>query len=114
MTRTLAAVVACLALLGLPGCSKPPPGLSGSNAFKLKDPVWVTYGWSKGRMVYVVSRDYETSGFGEYWPNGNLKYWLEHHGYDPEDVAACQKLFEAAKRTDRVLSDQECHRLLKA
>ena len=44
----------------------------------------------------------------------NVKYWLEHHGYDPEDVAACQKLFDAAKRTDRVLSDQECHRLLKA
>src|SRR5713101_3576128 len=43
----------------------------------------------------------------------NVKYWLEHHGYDPEDAAACQKLFEAAKRTDRVLSDQECHRLLK-
>ena len=43
----------------------------------------------------------------------NVKYWLEHHGYDPEDTAACQKLFEAAKRTDRVLSDQECHRLLK-
>src|SRR5438067_1227891 len=44
----------------------------------------------------------------------NVKYWLEHHGYDPEDVAACQKLFDAAKRTDLVLSDQECHRLLKA
>jgi len=43
----------------------------------------------------------------------NVKYWLEHHGYDPEDTAACQKLFEAAKRTDRVLSDQDCHRLLK-
>jgi 2-isopropylmalate synthase len=43
----------------------------------------------------------------------NVKYWLEHHGYDPKDTAACQTLFEAAKRTDRVLSDQECHRLLK-
>ena len=43
----------------------------------------------------------------------NVKYWLEQHGYDPEDTAACQTLFEAAKRTDRVLSDQECHRLLK-
>src|SRR6267378_4023183 len=43
----------------------------------------------------------------------NVKYWLEHHGYDPEDAAACQKLFEAAKGTDRVLTDQECHRLLK-
>src|SRR5690242_12598200 len=43
----------------------------------------------------------------------NVKYWLEHHGYDPEDAAACQKLFDAAKHTDRVLSDQECHQLLK-
>src|SRR2546421_27799 len=43
----------------------------------------------------------------------NVKYWLETHGYDPEDEAACRVLFEAAKRTDRVLSDEECHRLLK-
>jgi 2-isopropylmalate synthase len=43
----------------------------------------------------------------------NVKYWLEHHGYDPDDAAACQTLFDAAKRTDRVLSDDECHRLLK-
>src|SRR5256712_293273 len=44
----------------------------------------------------------------------NVKYWLEHHGYDPEDDAACRTLFDAAKRTDRVLSDEECHRLLNA
>src|SRR5213592_337325 len=44
----------------------------------------------------------------------NVKYWLERHGYDPEDDVACRTLFEAAKRTDRVLSDEECHRLLKA
>ncbi|HXM38398.1 MAG TPA: LeuA family protein [Gemmatimonadales bacterium] len=43
----------------------------------------------------------------------NVKYWLEAHGYDPEDDAACRALFDAAKRTDRVLSDAECHRLLK-
>src|SRR5690242_20253769 len=43
----------------------------------------------------------------------NVKYWLETHGYDAEDEAACRALFEAAKRTDRVLSDEECHRLLK-
>jgi len=43
----------------------------------------------------------------------NVKYWLETHGYDPEDEAQCRVLFEAAKRTDRVLSDDECHRLLK-
>jgi isopropylmalate/homocitrate/citramalate synthase len=43
----------------------------------------------------------------------NVKYWLETHGYDPEDAAFCKALFDAAKRTDRVLSDEECHRLLK-
>jgi 2-isopropylmalate synthase len=43
----------------------------------------------------------------------NVKYWLETHGHDPEDEAACRVLFEAAKRTDRVLSDEECQRLLK-
>src|SRR5438309_1052022 len=43
----------------------------------------------------------------------NVKYWLETHGYDAEAEAACRILFEAAKRTDRVLSDEECHRLLK-
>src|SRR6267143_174231 len=42
----------------------------------------------------------------------NVKYWLERHGYDPEDDEACRTLFNAAKRTDRVLSDEECHRLL--
>src|SRR5436853_1123068 len=41
------------------------------------------------------------------------KYWLETHGYDAEDEAACRVLFEAAKRTDRVLSDEECHRLVR-
>jgi 2-isopropylmalate synthase len=43
----------------------------------------------------------------------NVKYWLETHGYDPDDESACKKLFEAAKQTDRALSDDECHRLLK-
>jgi len=43
----------------------------------------------------------------------NVKHWLETHGYDPEDEAACKTLFDAAKRTDRALSDEECHRLLK-
>jgi 2-isopropylmalate synthase len=43
----------------------------------------------------------------------NVKYWLEVHGYDSSDEAACAALFAAAKRADRVLSDEECHRLLK-
>ena len=43
----------------------------------------------------------------------NVKHWLETHGYDAEDEAQCRVLFEAAKRADRVLSDAECHQLLK-
>ena len=43
----------------------------------------------------------------------NVKYWLEVHGYDSSDEATCAALFAAAKRADRVLSDEECHRLLK-
>lgn len=43
----------------------------------------------------------------------NVKYWLETHGYDADDEASCKILFDAAKRTDRVLTDEECHRLLK-
>ncbi|MEE8060846.1 MAG: LeuA family protein [Gemmatimonadales bacterium] len=42
----------------------------------------------------------------------NVKYWLEQHGYDPEDQAMCDALFDAAKKTDRVLSEEECHRLI--
>src|SRR5260370_12591897 len=43
----------------------------------------------------------------------NVKYWLETHGYDAADEAACAALFDAAKRADRVLSHDECPRLLK-
>src|SRR5579859_7395555 len=43
----------------------------------------------------------------------NVKYWLSTHGYDAENDAACTRLFDAAKRTDRTLSDAECHALLK-
>lgn len=42
----------------------------------------------------------------------NVKYWLSTHGFDPDNEAACKILFDAAKRTDRVLSDDECRRLL--
>jgi 2-isopropylmalate synthase len=43
----------------------------------------------------------------------NVKFWLQSHGYDPEDAAACKTLFDAAKRADRVLSEAECRRLLQ-
>jgi 2-isopropylmalate synthase len=41
----------------------------------------------------------------------NVKCWLEEHGYDATDAALCDYLFAAAKRADRALSDEECHRL---
>jgi 2-isopropylmalate synthase len=44
----------------------------------------------------------------------NVKYWLETHGYDAGDQAACAALFDAAKQADRTLTDDECHRLLRA
>jgi 2-isopropylmalate synthase len=44
----------------------------------------------------------------------NVKCWLEEHGYDPDDEAKCDVLFQAAKQTDRVLTDDECHRLVAA
>ncbi len=42
----------------------------------------------------------------------NVKFWLAAHGYDPADERAAKALFDAAKRTDRVLSDAECHALV--
>jgi 2-isopropylmalate synthase len=42
----------------------------------------------------------------------NVKCWLAEHGYDAEDQALADKLFGAAKLADRVLSDEECHRIV--
>jgi 2-isopropylmalate synthase len=42
----------------------------------------------------------------------NVKCWLEEHGYDPNDATLCERLFAAAKTTDRTLTDAECHRLV--
>jgi 2-isopropylmalate synthase len=41
----------------------------------------------------------------------NVKCWLEEHGYDAANAELCQHLFDAAKRADRVLTEEECHRL---
>ena len=43
----------------------------------------------------------------------NVKFWLTTHGYDAENEAACQILFDAAKRTDHTLTEAECRRLLE-
>jgi 2-isopropylmalate synthase len=42
----------------------------------------------------------------------NVRFWLQAHGYDPADERAATALFDAAKRAERVLSDEECHALV--
>ena len=42
----------------------------------------------------------------------NVKCWLEEHGYDASDETLCDVLFSAAKHSDRVLAEDECHRLI--
>ena len=42
----------------------------------------------------------------------NVRYWLAEHGFDDEDAGLCEMLFHAAKNTDRVLGEKECHRLI--
>ena len=37
----------------------------------------------------------------------NVKCWLEEHGFDATDDALCQRVFDAAKKTNRVLRDDE-------
>ncbi|MBI1723804.1 MAG: 2-isopropylmalate synthase [Gemmatimonadetes bacterium] len=42
----------------------------------------------------------------------NVKFWLAAHGYDAANERYAKVLFDAAKSTDRVLTDEECHTLL--
>lgn len=43
----------------------------------------------------------------------NVKYWLEEHGYAAADDALCQRIFDAAKRTNRTLRDEEVHAMVR-
>jgi 2-isopropylmalate synthase len=42
----------------------------------------------------------------------NVRYWLEAHGYDAGNERYARALFDAAKHTDRALTDSECHSVL--
>ena len=37
----------------------------------------------------------------------NVKYWLEEHGYDPDDEELCEAVFDLAKESDHTLSREE-------
>ncbi len=43
----------------------------------------------------------------------NVRYWLDEHGYDATDEGLCQHLFDAAKRVNRVLRDDELVELIE-
>jgi len=42
----------------------------------------------------------------------NVKCWLEEHGYDASDATLCERLFAAAKKAARTLTDEECHAIV--
>jgi 2-isopropylmalate synthase len=37
----------------------------------------------------------------------NVRYWLRERGYDANDDALCRAIFELAKASDRVLTEEE-------
>lgn len=43
----------------------------------------------------------------------NVKYWLRAQGYDPDDATLGERIFAAAKGTDRTLSEEELHALCR-
>ena len=42
----------------------------------------------------------------------NVRFWLETHGYDPANERFARALFDAAKRTDRALTEAECRAVI--
>ncbi len=42
----------------------------------------------------------------------NVKYWLRENGYDADDDALCQRVFELAKKTDHTLTEAEIRGVL--
>jgi len=47
-------MLAAFTILCASGCSKSVPLTTGTNAYKVKDGVWVSYGWSKSRLSYIL------------------------------------------------------------
>ncbi len=43
----------------------------------------------------------------------NVKHWLREHGHDPDDDDLCRRIFNAAKRTDRTLTERELETLCR-
>ena len=50
---------------------------------------------------------------GHYSGRSNVIYWLQAHGYDPQDELV-DRVFEAAKGCDHTLTDQEVRSIIDA
>ena len=99
--------------------------LSGSDAFRTATGVHAAaiikaekkgHGWLADRIYSGVpagafGREQEIE-VGHYSGESNVVYWLRKRGYEPTpDLVAA--VFGAAKRGNRVLTDDELHRLIK-
>lgn len=43
----------------------------------------------------------------------NVKFWLRENGHDPDDSELCERIFQAAKKTDRTLTEGELEALCR-
>ena len=76
-------ILALLAAAALAGCGKAAPP-SGTGAYKVRDQVWATYGWSKGRMAYII-------------------YFIPPASFDADGLAATAKLSKEGDLFDGAL-----------
>jgi 2-isopropylmalate synthase len=81
------------------------------KAFKKGD-AWLADRVYSGVPASMVGRAQEIE-VGPMSGLSNVVFWLEHHGYEPVD-AVVQAVFRAAKNSDRVLTDDEVHEIVRS
>jgi len=77
-----------------------------------KGDTWLADRVYSGIPASMVGREQEIE-IGPMSGMSNVRYWLESHGYDPEDDRLCAVLFEAAKATDHTLTEEEIETLIR-
>ncbi|HSR41565.1 MAG TPA: LeuA family protein [Longimicrobiales bacterium] len=77
-----------------------------------KGDAWLADRIYSGVPASLVGREQEIE-VGPMSGLSNVKHWLRTRGHDPEDEALCRRIFEAAKRTDHTLSEEEIEALAR-
>jgi len=77
-----------------------------------KGDAWLADRIYSGVPASLVGREQEIE-VGPMSGLSNVKHWLRARGYDAEDEALCRRIFEAAKRTDHTLSEEEIEALIR-